>query len=173
MKFHSVKMTLSPDSILDAIKKLNKFRSDYATAIATAMLHLENDAASYLDQAISVERVFMDEEDKDVHVSVEETETGFILSMTGTSVGFIEFGTGAYVDEQHMFREKAPFPVFSGSYSDTVGAGTWNAWIMAGKDPNKYPFNNFPQRPLYLTSVWIKEHWAEYFRKEIERIGIS
>lgn len=176
---HVIKLKLSPSSVLAAWGKLNAYKTKLNGAIDRATENLMDDAAEILRENVSYFDTAMnpvtDEDRGDASFSVfsERTGSGFLLTLQGDAVGFIEFGTGAYVDEQHMFRENAPFPVFSGSYSDTVGAGTWNAWIRAGKDPEKYPFNRYPQRPLYNTSEWIREHWAEYLRKEIEAIDIG
>ena len=94
----------------------------------------------------------------------------YLLTVDGQQIGFLEFGTGVYADEQHPFRENAPFPVFSGSYSDTVGAGTWNKWVnIDKKDPMKYPYNRVPKRPLYLTSLWIRDNWQRIIIAEMQR----
>lgn len=95
----------------------------------------------------------------------ELTDNGFILTAEGEQIGFIEFGAGAYSDEQHPLREEAPFPVFSGSYSDTVGAGTWHWWVAVKGNPEEtYPYNRVPLRPLYQTSVWIRDNATRIIR---------
>lgn len=172
-----ISMSLSSSSVDAAIMELKAYRLKLRTAIDRAIEKLMDAAADHLrteigfkDALDSISWLPEDPEDKSIDVSSVRTDNGFILTMTGNGAGFIEFGTGAYVDEQHLFRERAPFPVFSGSYSDTVGAGTWNAWIKAGKDPEQYPFNREPTRPLYETSVWIRENWARYLREEIKKI---
>lgn len=174
MKNRVIKVSLSQSSILEAYGKLSKYRTALKRAVSNANFRLKQDAKRALEAYVSASYVHdVDDEGHSVIVTADDTQTGFILTMTGDAVGFIEFGTGAYVDEQHAFREDAPFPVFSGSYSDTVGAGTWNAWIKAGKDPNKYPYNRYPTYPLYNTSLWIRDNWAEYLRREIEAIDIG
>ena len=73
----------------------------------------------------------------------------YSLTASGEAVCFIEFGTGVYADKAHPFALEMPFKVEEGSWSETLGAGTWGRWIASGKDKNKYPYNRMPKRPMY------------------------
>ena len=165
---------LSVESVSNAKLKLFAYRDEVKNAIKSATTALMQDAADYLERILQIEQV---PEDQRITISatIHDNGRGFTLTMIGDGVGFVEFGTGAYADEQHMFREEAPFPVFSGSFSDTVGEGTWDAYIRSGAYADKngeYLYNRYPVRPLYETSVWIQQNAAQYYTGAFARIKL-
>lgn len=85
----------------------------------------------------------------DVRVDPIPDGIGYEITAEGEAVGFIEFGAGAYADSQHPYANEVPYPVFPGSYSDTVGAGTYMLWVTVHGSDEKYPFNRVPKRALY------------------------
>lgn len=170
-------MTLSESSFEKARRAITSYKRQFRVKFDQAMLRLRQDAESILMKEISVAYIFdqnQDDHSVKVHSKYTPGRNGFILTMSGEAVGFIEFGTGEYADEQHMFREEAPFPVFSGSYSDTVGKGTWDAYIRSGAYSTNgvYWYNSKPTYPLYNTSRWIEQNWKKYFETAISEIQI-
>ena len=170
-------VTLSASSFDKAKRAITSYQRQFNAKFSQALLSLRNDAEAMLMQEININYIFdSDQKDHSVKVTSRYTKDrkGFVLTMTGDAVGFIEFGTGEYVDEQHMFREEAPFPVFSGSYSDTVGKGTWDAYIRSGaySTDGKYWYSSKPTYPLYNTSRWIEANWKKYFEQAISGITI-
>ena len=85
----------------------------------------------------------------DVRVDPIPDGIGYEITAEGEAVGFIEFGAGAFADSQHPYAQEVPYPVFPGSYSDTVGAGTYMWWVTFYGSDEKYPFNRVPKRALY------------------------
>lgn len=85
----------------------------------------------------------------DVRVDPIPDGIGYEITAEGEAVGFIEFGAGAFADSQHPYANEVPYPVFPGSYSDTVGAGTYMWWVTLYGSDEKYPFNRVPKRALY------------------------
>lgn len=169
---HVIKLELSPSSVLAAWGKLNAYKTRLSGAIDRATENLMNDAADYLNRILQIEQ---DPKDQRISIFAEETAGGFILTIKGQGVGFVEFGTGAYADTSHPFAGNAPFNVWSGSWSDDHER-TWQAYIKYGAyaDRNgEYLYNRYPVRPLYETSEWIRQHWADYLRREIEAIDIG
>lgn len=68
------------------------------------------------------------------------------FSLPGTQlISFLEFGTGFYADASHKYVSMVDYNVYPGSWSETH-AKTWEAWLQAGKDPAKYPYNKQPRR---------------------------
>lgn len=166
-------MSLNTQSVEDALRKLKSYQLQIRTRTTQAMSQLMSDAKVVLEAYISAAYVHdVDDKDHDVKVTLDENDGVYTLTATGDPIGFIEFGTGAHVDEQHAFREEAPFPVFSGSFSDTVGKGTWQYWIRAGRKPEDYPYNRYPTYPLYNTSLWIRDHATEYLKRALKGIEI-
>lgn len=176
MSSHVIKMTLSPTSVLEAWGKMNRYVTALKRAVILANSALKEDAKKVLEAYISASYVHdVDDSGHSVKVTATDTDKGFILTATGDQIGFLEFGTGQFVDAAHEFVGNAPFNVWSGSWSDDHGK-TWQAYLKYGAFADKngqYIYNRYPKYPLYYTSEWIREHWSEYLRKEIERIGIS
>ena len=168
----TVKMTLSADSVQEAIEKLTMYKTAVKRAVLTATQRLMEDAQYYLERIVHIE---MNPNEQRVTVTSQLTDdgTGFILTMSGAGVGFIEFGTGAYTDTAHPFADNAPFNVYKGSYSTEIGNNTWGAWIQAGLPESEYPYNRYPVRPLYETCEFLRDRFALYFRREFDRIDIS
>lgn len=54
---------------------------------------------------------------KDYHTSIEPIENGYKLTVSGTDVGFLEFGAGVFT-ETDEFASQVDFPVYPGSYSE-------------------------------------------------------
>lgn len=72
------------------------------------------------------------------------------FSLPGTQlISFLEFGTGFYADASHKYVSMVDYDVYPGSWSENH-AHTWEAWLQAGKDPAKYPYNKQPRRGVYL-----------------------
>ena len=169
-------MTLSPTSVLEAWGKMNRYVTALKRAVILANSALKEDAKKVLEAYISASYVHdVDDTGHSVKVTATDTDKGFILTATGDQIGFLEFGTGQFVDSAHEFVGNAPFNVWSGSWSDDHGE-TWQAYLKYGAFADKngqYIYNRYPKYPLYYTSEWIRLHWSEYLRKEIERIGIS
>lgn len=162
---------LSESSIKEAKAQLDSYRLSMSPAFSQAMNALMYDAADYLERILQIEQV---PEDQRIKIAASPTKGGFILNITGNGVGFVEFGAGVYADDNHPFVGEAPFPVFSGSWSDEH-EGTYQAWKETGAysdSKGDYLYNLYPVRPLYETSVWIKENYAKYFKEAFERIRI-
>lgn len=174
---HTITVELNSSSITQALGKLNQYKTAVARATKNAIYRLCNDSKSVLEAHINVNYVHDAYDDThSVKVDTSETDGGFLITMTGDAVGFIEFGTGAYSDRQHPFAWDAPFPVYSGSWSDEH-AETWRVYIVSGgkkfADSNgEYIYNREPSRPLYETTQWIRDHYAQYFKDEFARIKI-
>ena len=165
-----IEVELSADSIKQAQLRLFAYKESVKNAIKDATTALMYDATDYLERITQIEQ---DPEDQRITVNAEihDNGRGFKLTLIGEGVGFLEFGTGVYADESHPFAEEAPFPVYSGSWSDTYGKGTWSAWVKNGKK-GEYPYNRFPVRPLYETSIWIQQNAAQYYTGAFARIKL-
>ena len=168
-----ITFTLSESSIREALLKIGNYKTQLPPAIRRATSQLMYDATDYLERILQIEQ---DPQDQRISISAEPTNNGFVLTITGDGVGFVEFGTGAYADRQHPFAGDAPFPVYSGSWSDEHEE-TWRAYIVSGgkkfaDSSGEYIYNRYPVRPLYETSVWIKENWKKYFAQAVKEIKI-
>ena len=147
-----ISISLNEQSIRNAILQLGSYKMQLGVKIRQATNRLMMDSQKVLEAYISAEYVHDPyDDDHSVIVTGELTDNGFVLTATGTQIGF---------------------PVFSGSYSDTVGKGTWDAWIRSGHSAEDYPYNRQPKYPLYYTSLWIRDHWADYYREAIKEIKI-
>lgn len=176
---HTINVTLNERSLGDAVTILASYRANrLVPAILRAMDALAQEAADILRQAYQgVAAPYLTNYDPSISVNVREgNDSGKIwaeISAQGEQVGFLEFGTGALSDEMHPLAEQAPFPVFSGSWSNSPdGAGTWLKWLESGKDPMEYPYNREPRYGIYAAVEYIKAHAAEYVADELRRISL-
>ena len=164
--------TLSEGEIEKAIKLLEAYRLTASNRISRAMDTLAMLASEELRRNVgSSGRAVKNGGSRVSWSRLEDEGLKYLITVNGQQIGFLEFGTGVYADEQHPYVDNVPFPVFSGSYSDTIGQGTWNDWIQSGKDPMKYPYNRVPKRPLYLTSLWIRDNWKRVIMAEMQKIS--
>lgn len=166
-----ITLTLSKSSINSAIKQLERYRNAVNRKIDNAMHRIAEDiakrAAEIYAEAKLPEFYFPGwDEQPTIKVNKLETGNGYEVVVSGQQVGFLEFGTGAFSDSQHPYTGEVTFPVFPGSYSDTVGSGSYLRWVTAHGDDNEYPYNREPTRALYKAVTEMKPLIETYLRKE-------
>ena len=91
--------------------------------------------------------------DKDVSVTAEPKGNGYIVRADGTSVLFIEFGTGITYGFGHP--EAQEHGMGPGTYPD--GKGHWNdprGWYIPG---GQHTYGNPPAMPMYTARKTIEE----------------
>lgn len=166
-----ITLTLSKSSINSAIKKLERYQRKFNEKMDRAMYQIAeriaNRAAEIYAEAKLPEFYFpgWDEQPR-VETHKLESGNGYEVVVSGQQVGFLEFGTGAFSDSQHPYTGEVTFPVFPGSYSDTVGSGSYLRWVTAHGDDNEYPYNREPTRALYKAVTEMKPLIETYLRKE-------
>lgn len=174
-----ISVKLDEQSLKDTATILAAYRTGMlSVAVLRAMDALAQEASDILRQAYQgVAAPYLTNYDPSISVNVKEgNKSGTIwaeIFAQGEQVGFLEFGTGALTDEMHPLADQAPFPVFTGSWSNSPeGAGTWLKWLESGKDPMKYPYNREPRYGIYAAVEYIKAHAAEYVADELRRISL-
>lgn len=136
---HTITVSLNKRSVEKAIKDLERYKRSLNRKIDTVLFRVAKEIESKA-QAIYGGAV---------KVHAEKDGSGYTVYAEGQAVGFLEFGTGAFADSQHPYTDEVTFPVFPGSYSDTVGAGTYLRWVTAHGTDENYPYNREPLRALY------------------------
>lgn len=106
--------------------------------------------------------------DEGINVYVEKRGDDYAIMAEGDEVCFIEFGAGVYADPSHLFSDKTPFEVRSGSWSEKH-AQTWQRWIEGGNDPEKYPYNVEPRKGMYEAYKAILSSAGMVIRDELDK----
>ena len=155
-------MSLDPESIEKAVRKLEEYRDKgLQKKIDRTMGDVINRLIETAREAYASSHVMLTSERISNNVWV------VTASSEGTSiVAFLEFGTGFKTDSSHPYADDVPFAVYEGSWSEQH-AGTYQKWVAAGKDPEKYPYNHLPRRGLYLGMQAARE----YIHRMSVRIG--
>lgn len=157
-------VNIDADTIAAALKNSEKtVRQMLRIKLDRALRKLANDAAKVASQTFG----------SAVTMSVKRVKGGFeiIASGEGGTVCFLEFGTGAFVQSQHPFANEMPFDIYPGSWSDTIGAGTWSQYIASHPDDPKglnYPYNHKPRRGMYEAYKFIARNYERYIREEFK-----
>ena len=108
--------------------------------------YLAKEGATVAREAFGSPEEFME---GGVTVEVVPRKNGnFWVQAKGSQVYFMEFGTGLYADDSHEYANKVKVPVYSGSYSDTVGKHTYSQWVKSGIPLEEYPYNCEPRRAM-------------------------
>lgn len=145
----TISVTLSVDGVKAAQKRLEDYRNAIADGFDNGLRALANAIAVRADEIYHGGKASPVAEGQGVRVTSDGRDNRYVVTASGSQVGFLEFGTGAYSDSQHPYTGEVSFPVFPGSYSDTVGAGTYLHWVQThGTDAN-YPYNREPTRAMY------------------------
>lgn len=146
--------------------------------VTEALAGCEDVLKEYLEQALdrAIKRLVEDVAkpiaqqefgfDGAVTVYAEKTNDGYAVIAEGEEVCFLEFGAGVYTDNGHPFASEAPFIIKAGSWSETH-AQTWQKWIEAGKDPEKYPYNQPPLRAMYSAYKAILQNYEWIIKDEL------
>ena len=134
-----ISVSLDKNGVNDAIKQLNAYKRKIASNMETAIQLLADmgaDTAREMysnveetvapeDDPTNVMTIYADfTQDDKRHIDVfTEAESKADKSVryvvgNGSGVGFAEFGAGAYSDSNHPFVDRAPFPVYAGSWSE-------------------------------------------------------
>lgn len=172
MPVYTVRLT--PESVGDLITEIKNYKKWFNERIDSALRVIADDIAEEARKIYNFpeynSRLRKEIRDKIPSVTVEKLpgKRGYQVIAHGEMVGFLEFGTGAFADSQHPYAEEVTFPVFPGSYSDTIGAGTYMHWVMTHGNDDYYPFNREPRRALYQAVQKIKPQIAARIREEFE-----
>lgn len=140
-----VRMSLDQSSIQKAVNKLEEYRREglqkkidrTMTDIVNRLMEKANAAYATALVSLTAEKI-----GKNVWMVTASSEGSSL-------VAFLEFGTGFKTDSSHPYAGNVPFAVYEGSWSEQH-AGTYEKWIAAGNDPEKYPYNHLPRRGLYV-----------------------
>ena len=92
---------------------------------------------------------------EDVVSWVEPTKDGHSMIAQSPAIVFLEFGTGARTESDAPYADKVSVNVYPGSWSEEH-ENTWAQWIEGGGDPEKYRYNRYPKRGMYLAAQRMK-----------------
>lgn len=169
-----ITVSLNTRSINAAIKQLNNYRTNQQRNLEQAMRRIAEAIAElareYYAEAKLPEQYYPGWEEQP-RVDVEKISNGYEVIAEGKQIGFLEFGTGAFSDSQHPYSGEVTFPVFPGSYSDTVGAGSYLRWVNAHGTDEEYPYNREPTRALYKAVNDMRPKIEDIIRKELNKNG--
>lgn len=132
-----IKAELSVESIQKAIDSLKGYQNNVELAYMRAIEQIVEDATQICQEAFGNSVTV----DHSGDISEKTNVYRYEITAEGKAVGFLEFGAGAGVEADHPFAKNAPFPVYSGSYSEAnngmyaqtkvqYGIG-W--WVFGGK----------------------------------------
>ncbi len=169
-----ITFTLNASSINSAIKKLNSYDSNLKRKLNAAMLRIANDIAQRVMEIYAQAKLPQFyfpgwDEQPSVNVKALPNGSGYEVVASGQQIGFLEFGTGAFSDSQHPYTGEVTFPVFPGSYSDTVGKGSYLRWVTAHGSDENYPYNREPTRAIYTAVTEMRPLVERYIREELSR----
>lgn len=130
-----MKITCTLDTLGDALKDIKKFKKDLPKKVKELAEHLADVGVREAQKTYG--------EGGAVSVTKVPTKNGYTILAEGSVVCFLEFGTGVYADGSNLEKyDNLTFKVEPGSWSESEeGKHTWSAWIDAGKDTSKYPYN--------------------------------
>lgn len=166
-----ITLTLSKSSINSAIKQLERYRKSVNRKLDNAMNRIANDIADRAGEIYATAKLpeqYFEGWDKQPDIKVKKLDggNGYEVIVNGEQVGFLEFGTGALSDVQHPYVSEVTFPVYGGSYSETVGSGSYLRWVMYHGTDQAYPYNREPTRALYKAVLNAKPNIEKYLREE-------
>lgn len=98
---------------------------------------------------------------KDVSVEVEETENGYKIVASGTTVLLVEFGAGVTLGYGHPLASQ--FGYGPGTYPGQRHAMSGNGWYLPKSKGGGHTYGNPPSMTMYNT--------ARDIRREIESIA--
>ena len=154
----TIKVNLSAQSVGKAIEQLEKYQR--------TMERKEKELCKRLAflGAVQVSLGFsraIYQGDRNFTVTTEETDTGYVIKVSGESVAFIEFGAGARFGYGHP--DAGEFGFGPGTYP---GKGHWNdpnGWWIPKEKGGGHTYGNPPNKVMYYT--------AQELHSEIERIA--
>lgn len=167
----AISVTLSADGIKAAQERLEKYREAIVQGFDNGLRALAEAIAERADEIYHGGKAAA-AEGRGVIVASGGGDNRYFVTASGSQVGFLEFGTGAYSDKNHPYAADVTYPVYPGSYSDTVGAGTYLRWVQThGTDAN-YPYNREPTRAMYKAVTEYRQGTAagNIIKEEIQKV---
>lgn len=171
---HTITVSLNPRSVEKAIKELADYKRKLNDKLNNAMRKIATDIAARILEIYAEQPI-------DPHLPEEWNElptaeavelpsgNGYEVVINGKQVGFLEFGAGAYAGAGESYKNEVTFPVYPGSYSETLGSGSYMRWVMYHGTDQDYIFNRIPARAIYRAVQEMKPLITEYVRKELEK----
>lgn len=167
----TISVTLSADGIKAAQERLEKYRKAIVQGFDNGLRALAEAIAVRADEIYHGGKAAA-AEGRGVIVASDGGDNRYFVTASGSQVGFLEFGTGAYSDKNHPYAADVTYPVYPGSYSDTVGARTYLRWVQThGTDAN-YPYNREPTRAMYRAVTEFRQGTAtrNIIEEEIQKV---
>lgn len=168
----AISVTLSADGIKAAQERLKAYREAIVQGFDNGLRALADAIAVRADEIYHGGKASPVAEGQGVIVKSDGSDNRYVVTANGSQVGFLEFGTGAYSDKNHPYAADVTYPVYPGSYSDTVGAGTYLRWVQThGTDAN-YPYNREPTRAMYKAVTEYRQGTAarNIIKEEIQKV---
>lgn len=105
--------------------------------------------------------------DNDFTVTVEESNGGYVIAVSGQSVAFVEFGAGITYGSGHPMA--AQFGAGPGTYPGQKHAFDPKGWYLPKEkraaDGTKHTYGNPPAMPMYNTVQELKQEMARVARE--------
>lgn len=151
----TIEMSLSTASISKALEQLDAFEKwvqakTEALSERLALLGQERAQAGFNGDHL------YDGDDRDVTVTAELTEGGWIVRAEGHAVAFIEFGAGVYFNGSEPYPVERPKDVARiGEYGQ--GKGKQDVWVFKDRSDKKHFTRGNPATmPMFYASEQLK-----------------
>ena len=157
----TIRLTLSTDSIEQAIKELNDYNNGLHAKANLLCQRLADLGAIKVTlgfaRAIYTGR-------KDIAIEVEQTDKGYLIVAEGESVAFVEFGTGAKMGGGHPLNSQ--FGTGPGTFPG--GKGHWNnphGWYLPRDKGGGHTYGNPPSMTMYNAGKELHEEIVRIARE--------
>lgn len=158
-----IKMGLSTASIKDAIQELKAFRDSLEGKKDKLLKEL---AEIGLNEAEVRFTTAMYDGMNDSEVTLETTNTGYVIKASGKAVAFIEFGAGVYYNGTEPYPDPRPAGIVGiGEYGH--GWGERNTWVYRDENKEKvFTHGNPAAMPMWYASEAMR-HYIERIAREV------
>ena len=158
-----MKVSLTEQGINDAIRRLNKYKTDVEKANKKALEELGDYGVEYAKQQVATLGAFDTGELYDSISGKLEKPYRYVISTNCGHAKFVEYGTGIRGSESNVPRE---LPT-NWRYNTNP-----NGWVYKDKDGEYHRTKGMPSRPfMYNTKLEILSLYKETIKKEIKKVG--
>ena len=147
-----IKVELSPASIENAIRDIEQYQDDVEQKCQEVCEKLASIGAVGISLGFS-RAIYTGDNSFNVEVEKADVDgkSGYIVSVTGGAVLFIEFGAGVTYAKDNVHPLSAQFGMGVGTYPGQKHAFDENGWYLPGPG-HQHTYGSPPNMPVYNTA---------------------